>query len=56
MNTADGTYRVLAHGGVDILQRAGEMHQEQVNITKTPGLILSFGHGKRVLPAVVVVP
>lgn len=50
------TYRVLTNGWVDVLQRAGEMHQEQVNVSKTPGLILLLGHSQRVLAAVVVVP
>lgn len=32
------------------------MHQEQINVSKTPSLILLLGHGERVLAAVVVVP
>jgi hypothetical protein len=52
----DVTYRVLPHSGIDILQRTGEMHQKQINVSKTPGLILLLGHGERVLATVVVVP
>ena len=42
--------------GVDVLQGAGKVDQEQVNVAQAPCLILLLDHRKRMFLAVVVIP
>lgn len=50
------TYWVFPDSGIDVLQRTGEVHEIEINVTESPSGVLSLSHFQNMVPAVIVVP